>query len=324
MAPGSALIPLAEDHLAGRGLQDGGDGDVDGLANHFARIIDYDHGSVIEVGDALVKLFAFFQDEYPHDFTGQNDGLERVGQFVDIEHGHALQLRDFVQIEIVGQNLAVINLGEFDQLHIDFADAGKVVFHNLNLHRSRFLQALQNVEAASSAIAFKRVGGIGYELQFAEHKLRNDNESIEESGLGDVGDAAVDNHAGVEDLVTLRARFFAAEDSAEGGEVEQISLVRADRQSYVGHDQHDHDLQEALERAGGDAIANDEGEEIGADDAQHAAESGAQQAGEAYDAQSPLENYDGRADEQADSNSGQRGQAEGVYERADYADNDDK
>jgi len=34
------------------------------------------------------------------------DRLQRIRQFVDVQHCYALQLRDFVQVEIVGDDLA--------------------------------------------------------------------------------------------------------------------------------------------------------------------------------------------------------------------------
>ena len=96
-------------------MQDGGHGNVDGLADHLAGVVDDHHGAVIEIGDALVVFFSFFQNEDAHDLAGQNDGLKRVGQFVDVEHGHALQLGDFVEIEVVGEDLAFVELGQFDE-----------------------------------------------------------------------------------------------------------------------------------------------------------------------------------------------------------------
>src|ERR1019366_623557 len=50
--------------------------------------------------------------------------------------------------------------GQFDELHIDVADSGEVVFDDLDLDGGSFLKTLQDVEAAASAIAFERVGGI--------------------------------------------------------------------------------------------------------------------------------------------------------------------
>src|SRR5579875_1040931 len=69
------LVELAEDHLAGGSLQYGRDGDVDVLADHLAGVVYHYHGSVIEIGHALVVLLAFFQDENPNDFAGQHTRL---------------------------------------------------------------------------------------------------------------------------------------------------------------------------------------------------------------------------------------------------------
>src|SRR5690242_1387092 len=49
---------LAEDHFTGGGLQDAGDGNVRVLSNQAPRIVDHDHGSVVEIGHALVVFFA--------------------------------------------------------------------------------------------------------------------------------------------------------------------------------------------------------------------------------------------------------------------------
>src|SRR6202042_550419 len=76
----AALIPFAEYHFAGSRLQNGSDRYVDGLADHLARIVDYHHGSVVEIGDALVVFLAFLEDEDAHDFAGQHDGLQRIGE----------------------------------------------------------------------------------------------------------------------------------------------------------------------------------------------------------------------------------------------------
>ena len=324
MPAGGALIPFAEDHFSGGGLEDGGDRDVDGLADHLARIVDHDHGSVIEVGDSLVVLFAFFQDEDPHNFAGEDDGLEGVCEFVDVEDGDALQLGDFVEIEIVGDDFAFVKLGEFDELEVDFADAGKIVFDDLDLNGGGFLEALEDVETTASAIALEGVGGIGDELEFAKDELRDDDEAVEESGFGDVGDAAVDDNAGIENFKALLARLFASEDAAEGGQVEQIALVGADGQSDIGHDHHNHDLEETLNRTGRDAVANNEGEEIGTDDTENAADGCADQPLQTHHAQPPLEDNDGGADENTDGGIQVRGQVKRTNQRADDTDNDNK
>jgi hypothetical protein len=60
-----------------------------------------------------------------------------------------------------------------------------------------FLDALQDFQAASAALAFQRIGGIGNKLELVQNELRDDYGSVEKLGVGDIGDAAVDDHAGV-------------------------------------------------------------------------------------------------------------------------------
>ena len=107
------------------------------------------------------------------------------------------------------------------------------------MQRSDLLQALQNVETAAAAVTLERVGRIGHQLQFAQDELRRHDHAVEEAGFGDVRDPAVDDDAGVENLVALLRLLFAAEDAAEGRQVQQVALVGAHDQSDVGHQQHD-------------------------------------------------------------------------------------
>ena len=163
------------------------------------------------------------------------------------------------------------------------------------------MQALQDVEAAAAAVPLQRVGGVGHQLQLAQDELRGDDDAVEKSGLGDVGDAAVDDDAGVEDLVALLALLLPAENAAEGGKVQQVALVGPDHQADVGHQQHHQDLQEALGVPGDNAVANDQGKQVSAENAEDAADSGADQALQADPAQSPFEQDDAQADERAHS-----------------------
>src|SRR5439155_15519335 len=87
-----ALVEFAEDHLAGGGLQHRGHGNLDSLADGLARVIHHHHGAVVEIRHALVVFLAFFEDENFHQLARQHDGLKRVGQLVDVEHFHALEL----------------------------------------------------------------------------------------------------------------------------------------------------------------------------------------------------------------------------------------
>src|SRR4029077_21242625 len=130
---------------------------------------------------------------------------------------------------------AFVQLGQFDQLQIHFPDCGEIIFDNLNLQGCDFLQALQNVEAPATAVSFQRVGRVGHQLQFAEHELRGHDDAVEESRFSDVGDAAVDDDAGIEDFVAFLPLFFAAEDPTQRGEVQQVAFVGSDNQANVCH-----------------------------------------------------------------------------------------
>src|SRR5262249_25885222 len=163
----------------------------------------------------------------------------RVGQLVDVEHHHAVKLRHLVQVEIVGDDLAIVNLGELDQLHIDLAHLREVVLDNLYIQVGHLLDALQNVETAPAAVALHRIGGISYQLQLAQNKLGDHQHAVEEARVGDIGDAAVDNHARVEDFEGLFRAFFASEDAAQRRQIQQVALARAHHQADVGHPQQD-------------------------------------------------------------------------------------
>ena len=180
------------------------------------------------------------------------------------------------------------------------------------MQRGHFLQALQNVEAAASAVALQRVGGIGDQLQFAQHELRGHDNAVEEPGLGNVGDAAVDNDAGVEDLVTLLALLLAAKDATQSRQVEQVALVGAHDQAHIGHQQHHQDLQEALGVAGRHAAANHQRKQIGAADAEDAPDGRADQPLQAHRSKLPFEQDDACPDQRADTGILRLGQPEGA------------
>src|SRR5581483_3525146 len=290
-----AVIPLAEDHLPSRRLQNRRNGDVYSFADHLACIVDHYHRAVVEIRDSLVVLFAFLQDEDPHALAGQHDRFERIGQFVYVQDFDALQLGNLVEVEIVGDDLPLIELGQFNQLEVHFADGGKVVFDDLHLQGRYFLQALQDVQTAAAAIPLERVGGVSHQLQLPQHKLRDHQRAVEKARLGNIGDAAVNDHAGIENLITPFELLFAAEDAAQSRQVEQVSFVGAHDQPDISHQQHDDDLEKAAQGAFREAVTNDQSEQVGADYSQDASDRRANQAFEADAAQPPLEDDNGNA-----------------------------
>src|SRR5262249_55713055 len=155
----------------------------------------YHHRSVVEVSHALVIFLTFLQDKDPHYFAGQHDRLQGVGELVDVEHGHAPELRDFVEIEIVGDDFGFDLPGELDKLVIDLAHVREFSFAYDDLVAALlFLQPLKYVESATPAVTFDRVGAVGDLLELAQHELRNHKRARKKSGLGDIGHTSVYDH----------------------------------------------------------------------------------------------------------------------------------
>ena len=105
-------------------------------------------------------------------------------------------------------------LAQFDQLQINVAHGRKIRLHNLDVQRAVVLQAIQHVQSATSALALGRIGRVGDLLQLAQDELRNNQRARQEAGLSHVGNAAVDDHRGIENLQITTQRFV-TEDAAE-------------------------------------------------------------------------------------------------------------
>src|SRR5208282_3444241 len=138
---------------------------------------------------------------------------------------------------------------------------GKIVLHNLDLKCRHLLEALQNVKAATTTVALQRVSRIRHQLQFPQDELWCHDDAVQEAGFGNVGDAPVDDHTGVEDLVTLLALLFAAKNSTQRRQVQQVALAGAYDQAHISHQQHYQNLQETLRAAGRHTAADYEGEQ---------------------------------------------------------------
>jgi hypothetical protein len=133
------VVEFPEDHLAGSGLQDAGHGNVYGPGNLPFGVIYNDHGSIVQVGYALIVFFPFLQDEYSHRFSRQNNGLHRVCQFINIQDLDAVYLGDLVQIEVVRHDAAPVGFRKLDQLEVHVSGVRRIIFDQLNLNMGDFL-----------------------------------------------------------------------------------------------------------------------------------------------------------------------------------------
>jgi hypothetical protein len=280
----------AEDHLAGRRLQHTGDDDVDGLADHLARIVHDHHRPIVEIGDALVVFLALLEDEDLHDLAGENNRFERVRQLVDVEYFDAAQLRHLVEIEVVGDDLSLQRAGEFDQFQVYFADFRVVGVGNRHLDPGHLLNLLQDVEAAPAPISFHRISRVGDKLQFFEDELRDDQRAVHESGVAQIGDAAVDDHGRIQNLVAA-LWSGGAEEADEPRRFEPFTFAAANDEPEIGQQQQDESVQkgDALirgvrpEQRGTDALCHKKADASADERAQHVRES--------QIAQSPFEKH---------------------------------
>ena len=158
---------------------------------------------------------------------------------------------------------------------------------------------MQDVQPSASAIALHRVGRIGDQLQLTQHELRQHDHAIQKACLGDVRNPAVNNDAGVENLVALLRLLLAAEDATQRSQVQQVAFAGAHHKADVGHQQHQEELQKTLGRTGLQAVADNKAEEVRADDAQNAADHSSDQPLQAYLAQANFEQHHRHADQQS-------------------------
>ena len=91
--------------------------------------------------------------------------------------------------------------------------------------------------------------------------------------------------------------LLAAENAAQRSQVQQVALVRTHDQTHVGHQEHHQDLQEALRVAFGNAVADDQGEQVGANNAEDAADGSPDQPLQADQSQAPFEQDDTQPDQ---------------------------
>src|SRR5205823_10089943 len=133
-------------------------------ADELPRIVYHDHRPVIQIGDTLVVFFAFFEDKDAHGLARQHNGLERVGKLVDVQNLYALKLGNFVEVEIIGDDLGLIHFCQFNQFQVNFADGGKIILDNLDIDGSDLLHFLQDVEAPAATVALQGIGGVRNQL----------------------------------------------------------------------------------------------------------------------------------------------------------------
>ena len=129
--------------------------------------------------------------------------------------------------------------GERDQLGVDLGHVGDVVLDDLDRRRRFLLHPVEDLEATPAAIAAQRVRAVGDVLQLVEHEPRDDQRAVDEAGLDDLGDPAVDDRARVDDDARV-ARLAPGGSPADGRRTRPDRLGGDQQVAPLGHGQADH------------------------------------------------------------------------------------
>ena len=98
-----------------------------------------------------------------------------------------------------------------------------------------FLNPLKNVEAPPAAVAFQRVGRIGYLLQFTQDEMGYNENSVQKSSFTDIGNPSIDDDTGVQNFVGFLGRTLSSKHAPERGQVQQVPFIGADDKPDIRH-----------------------------------------------------------------------------------------
>src|SRR5262249_30638920 len=113
-----------------------------------------------------------------------------------------LELRDLVQVKIVGDDTGSQHFGENHQPFINFlhlAQLTQVRLVNLELDLGVALHSLEHIQAAPSAVSLHLVGAVGDVLQLLQYEARHDQFGIDHPRITNIGNSAINNYARIQD-----------------------------------------------------------------------------------------------------------------------------
>ena len=165
--------------------------------------------------------------------AGQGDGFDGVGELVQVERADALQLGDAGEVGVGQHQRRAARERDAHQARVDVGvlPVGVVgrlarVVHDQHFGALARLEAGEQFEAGAAAAAFERVAAVGDAAQLIEHEAGHDQVGEQEAAFHDLGDAPVDDRAGVEQGFAGRGLGDEAERGAGGG---RAAAQRVDR-----------------------------------------------------------------------------------------------
>src|SRR6267378_3642295 len=190
---------FGKDHPARRGLDHGRHDRGDGLVHQAPPVLDDDHRTVVQAAHPLTRFLALSRDHHDDLLARDRDRTHRLGKLVEVEHRHALEPRDSVEVEVVGHDPPPPALGGAHEVRVDLGARGDVVVDHLQVDLCILLHLREDVEPAPPAASAGGVSGIRHLLQLTQNRAEDHQRQVDETGLGDVEDAAVDDDRRVEE-----------------------------------------------------------------------------------------------------------------------------
>src|SRR6266540_3836056 len=203
VAPGSRAPAvgsrwLGKDHPSRGRLDHGGNDRGDGLVDQPPPVLNHHHRAVVEAPHALARLLAF-ACHGDHDlFARYRDRPHRLRELVEVQHGHPLEARDAVEVEVVGHDRPASPSGGTHQVGVDLGSLRRLVLGDLEVDRRLLLHLREDVKTATPATPARHVGRVGDQLELAQDGGEDHQRHVDETCLADVEDAAVDDDRGVE------------------------------------------------------------------------------------------------------------------------------
>ena len=109
-----------------------------------------------------------------------------------------MQLGHAVEVEVVGHHRRPALFGEQYQLIVHLGHAVDVVIDDPHRGPAALLELAQNLQAAPAPVATQHLGRVGHVLELVQHEPWHEHRALDEARLADVEDAAIDDHAGIE------------------------------------------------------------------------------------------------------------------------------
>ena len=203
-------------------MQHAGDGDADFLADVRPALLDDHHRAVFQVADPLADLVALPHQPHRHHLAGQRHRLQCVGQLVKVDDLDALQLRDLVEVVVVGHHPGAQQFSQDHQAFVDLghlAQLGQVAVVHLQIDLGVRLHPLEHVQPAPAAVALQLVGAIGDGLQLLKDETRHDELGVDEPRFTHIGNSAINYDRRVENQrfspLNLLGEFHVGDDEAK-------------------------------------------------------------------------------------------------------------